>query len=179
MDNVQNCDSYINIPSSQTYRSYIKGRKQERNSNAFSLLTWILWNIDNKKREVKSGKSHCRQLECDSRHLFGVEKNKTSGLGRGKLARRHRLNYWLSHMATPSISPVRPTFQPLRPTTQNFLAAFIPSYYAHPRPSGHIQTPSTYSHPRHKRPGSISMKCARKGEEEKFSYFSGGFVRGV
>jgi hypothetical protein len=24
MDNVQNCDSYINIPSSQTYRSYIK-----------------------------------------------------------------------------------------------------------------------------------------------------------
>jgi hypothetical protein len=23
MDNVQNCDSYINIPSSQTYRSYI------------------------------------------------------------------------------------------------------------------------------------------------------------
>jgi tRNA C32,U32 (ribose-2'-O)-methylase TrmJ len=22
MDNVQNCDSYINIPSSQTYRSY-------------------------------------------------------------------------------------------------------------------------------------------------------------
>jgi hypothetical protein len=23
MDNVQNCDSYINIPSSQTYRSYL------------------------------------------------------------------------------------------------------------------------------------------------------------
>jgi hypothetical protein len=23
MDNVQNCDSYINIPLSQTYRSYI------------------------------------------------------------------------------------------------------------------------------------------------------------
>jgi hypothetical protein len=22
MDNIQNCDSYINIPSSQTYRSY-------------------------------------------------------------------------------------------------------------------------------------------------------------
>jgi hypothetical protein len=22
MDNVQNCDSYINVPSSQTYRSY-------------------------------------------------------------------------------------------------------------------------------------------------------------
>jgi hypothetical protein len=24
MDNVQNCDSYINIPSSQTYRSYFR-----------------------------------------------------------------------------------------------------------------------------------------------------------
>jgi hypothetical protein len=24
MDNVQNCDSYINIPSSQTYISYLK-----------------------------------------------------------------------------------------------------------------------------------------------------------
>jgi hypothetical protein len=24
MNNVQNCDSYINIPSSQTYRSYVK-----------------------------------------------------------------------------------------------------------------------------------------------------------
>jgi hypothetical protein len=24
MDNVQNCDSYINIPSSQTYKSYLE-----------------------------------------------------------------------------------------------------------------------------------------------------------
>jgi hypothetical protein len=23
MDNIQNCDSYINIPSSQTYRAYV------------------------------------------------------------------------------------------------------------------------------------------------------------
>jgi hypothetical protein len=26
LDNVQNCDSYINIPSSQTYKSYNTGR---------------------------------------------------------------------------------------------------------------------------------------------------------
>jgi hypothetical protein len=25
MDDVQNCDSYINIPLSQTYSSYVKG----------------------------------------------------------------------------------------------------------------------------------------------------------
>jgi hypothetical protein len=32
MDNVQNCDSYINIPSPQTYRSYYEINSYEQHS---------------------------------------------------------------------------------------------------------------------------------------------------
>jgi hypothetical protein len=44
MDNVQNCDSYINIPSSQTYRSYLKHNKINNyilgNYFTFSNIFW-------------------------------------------------------------------------------------------------------------------------------------------
>jgi hypothetical protein len=46
MDNVQNCDSYINIPSSQTYRSYSNlyssfAMKPEGPVNTYEY--WVVW----------------------------------------------------------------------------------------------------------------------------------------
>jgi hypothetical protein len=40
MDNVQNCYSYINIPSSQTYKSYKHPRPA-----SFETRTWALSNV--------------------------------------------------------------------------------------------------------------------------------------
>jgi hypothetical protein len=50
MDNVQNCDSYINIPSSQTCRSYLlyfhpHGAKRYAYYTGFEVLTAVVVNV--------------------------------------------------------------------------------------------------------------------------------------
>jgi hypothetical protein len=42
MDNVQNCDSYINMPSSQTYRSHLL-RINEKIVSQFGVYYHMTW----------------------------------------------------------------------------------------------------------------------------------------
>jgi hypothetical protein len=123
MDNVQNCDSYINIPSSQTYATYIRklGLLTENRSVCFSgaVYIWVsLWlgayiavafritfhTLRKSVREAMRYSIMCLYRWGNSLHSFGISLrahfSKASATGDDVFA-----SYWLTDRpSTPHAS---------------------------------------------------------------------------
>jgi hypothetical protein len=70
LDNIQNCDSYINMPSSETYRSYLSLLRHTHSGN-FWLAAWMTQLGNNVESSGRGSRGQGRGMHiCSCLHCF-------------------------------------------------------------------------------------------------------------
>lgn len=138
-----------------------------KNEMSILLLTSTFWkhrNKENKKRRSKRRRFQWKQLEGDSRHLFGempqlATRNSPIDVG-SCFWPRHSIPLHIVRLSNVPADYSNP-FLPLAAAHTHIHRIHVP---------GGTCNSSPYHHPRQKSSGSISMKYARKNKRRKIIF---------